>query len=62
MFANKLCTYLKCAYMKKEKVLSCEIFDIFPYEDEVRLSNTDISLHMMLILKAPKIILHIKIT
>ena len=35
MFANKLYTYLTCAYLKKQKLFLCEIFDIsFSYEDE----------------------------
>ena len=33
MFVNKLFTYLKCAYLKKQKVFKCEIFNIF-FSDE----------------------------
>ena len=36
MFVNKLSTYLTSAYLKKQKVFYCEIFNIlFSYEDEV---------------------------
>ena len=35
MFLNKLSTYPTCAYLKKEKVFQCEIFNILlSYEDE----------------------------
>ena len=35
MFANKLFTYLTCAYLKKKKVFKYEIFSMLSsYEDE----------------------------
>ena len=35
MFVNKLLTFLGCAYLKKLRVLYCEIFKIsFSHEDE----------------------------
>ena len=35
MFLNKLFTYLTCAYLQKEKVFLCEIFNmLFLYEDK----------------------------